>query len=151
VTEYFVGRAFGARDRPAFDGAVARSGEVAFMTSVLLAALVFFAGDAAVYGLTDHAEVRRLATEHVNLAALYVLVSFAAFQLDGIFIGASATRDMRNASALSTAVFLAAWWAIGQKTNSGLWLAFVIYVVARALALGAFFPGLRRRVAPLGG
>jgi MATE family multidrug resistance protein len=77
-----------------------------------------------------------------------VLLSFAAFQLDGIFIGASYTRQMRNAAALSIAVFLMAWWILLDAGTEGLWTAMIIYVVARAMALLGYFPSLRRAVGP---
>jgi MATE family multidrug resistance protein len=77
------------------------------------------------------------------LAELYVLLSFAAFQLDGIFIGASFTRQMREAAVLSFAVYLIAWWIlIGQFGIEGLLSAMIIYVIARALALLIFYPSL---------
>ena len=64
----------------------------------------------------------------------------AAFQLDGVFIGATRTRQMRNASVLSLAVFLAfAVPLAGAFGNHGLWAAFVVFVVARALALLPYY------------
>ncbi|MEX2469665.1 MAG: hypothetical protein WD396_07915, partial [Pseudohongiellaceae bacterium] len=85
------------------------------------------------------------ASEMTWLAALYVLLSFAAFQLDGIFIGVSHTRAMRNAAFLSLACFLLVWWLLIDALGvTGLWLAMIAYVVARALALLLYFPGLRR-------
>ena len=76
-----------------------------------------------------------------------MLVSFAAFQLDGIFIGATRTADMRNASVLScTAFLLVSLWTMERAGNDGLWLAFVFYVVVRALTLAARYPALRREV-----
>jgi multidrug resistance protein, MATE family len=97
--------------------------------------------------LTNLEPVRAAAMEHLPLAALYVFCAFAAFQLDGIFIGATRTRDMRNASVASVAVFLLAWWPLSAWAGShGLWWAFVIYVCARAVALGALYPRLRTAV-----
>ncbi len=97
--------------------------------------------------LTDLEEVRQTATRFLPWAALYVLFSFAAFQLDGIFIGATRTRDMRNASGLALAVFLlASWPLVAWGDNLGLWIAFVVYVIARGLSLASRFAGLRRAV-----
>ncbi|MEE4143409.1 MAG: MATE family efflux transporter, partial [Halieaceae bacterium] len=74
-----------------------------------------------------------------------VLLSFAAFQLDGIFIGATRTREMRNASFVSVLAFMLAWWWLTPLFgNHGLWCAFVVYVCARALALAAYYPRLVR-------
>lgn len=147
VAEAIVGESVGARDLSRFDLAVRRSTELAGGTAVVLASGIVALGGLGVAALTTLVAVRAEAAAALPLAALYVLCSFAAFQLDGIFIGATRTREMRNASLLSVAVFLLAWWPLVELAgNRGLWLAFVIYVCARAAALGLFYPALRRSV-----
>ena len=97
--------------------------------------------------LTTLADVAAVALAHLPWVALYVLLSVAAFQLDGIFIGATRTRQMRNAGLASLAVFLLVQWPLTAAWgNHGLWAAFVVFVVARALAL---LPYYRRMVAGL--
>jgi MATE family multidrug resistance protein len=89
--------------------------------------------------------VRGSAEKFLPYASIYVGLSFAAFQLDGVFIGATGTRAMRNASMASCLVFLAtSSFAIPLGGNTGLWLTFIIYVVVRATALGAHYSALRR-------
>ncbi len=145
ATEVLVGRATGARGLAAFDAAFRAAAELAAGTAVVLCGVVAIAGRLLVSLLTDLAAVRDLAVEHLPWAALYVLVSFAAFQLDGVFIGATRTRDMRNAGVLSLAAFLAATLLLVPRAgNTGLWGAFVLYVVVRALTLGVRLPALRR-------
>ena len=145
VVEALVGEAVGARDQSAFDIAVRRSTELAGATSVLLALGIAFLGEVTIAALTVHEPVRMAAADMLPWAALYVLLSFAAFQLDGIFIGATRTRAMRNASAFSVLVFLPlAWWLMALMGSHGLWLAFIVYVCARALGLGFYYPALRR-------
>ena len=120
---------------------------LAAVTAMLLALAIILLGDVAVMLLTDISAVRLAINPLLPLAALYVLLSFAAFQLDGIFIGASFTRQMRDAAVLSIAVYLIAWWALkGQFGVQGLWGAMIIYVIARAVALLLFYPSLRRSV-----
>ena len=144
ATEVLVGRAVATRTRIAFDGAVRSATQLAALTAVVLAGAVFLLGPPAVSALTDLEEVRRTAVDFLPYAAIYVLFSFGAFQLDGIFIGATWTRDMRNASILSFAAFLiASLLLIPRGENLGLWIAFVFYVIARGLSLAARFPALR--------
>jgi MATE family multidrug resistance protein len=146
ATEIWVGRAVGTRARSVFDGAVRSATHLAAITAVALCAIVLLAGPAAIAALTDLGGVRRVANTHLPLAALYVLVSFAAFQLDGIYIGATWTRAMRNASVLSFGSFLvASLTLVPLAANVGLWTAFVFYVVVRAIALLVPFAGLRAR------
>lgn len=147
VVEALVGNAIGAKRRDIFDLAVRRSTILALITAILLALVIMMLGDMAVMLLTDISAVRLTANPLLPLAALYVLLSFAAFQLDGIFIGASFTRQMRNAAVLSIAVYLIAWWALTDQFGvQGLWGAMIIYIVARAMALLLFYPLLRRSV-----
>ena len=145
VVEALVGSSIGAKRRDIFDLAVKRSTILAMITAILLALVIVLLGDIAVMLLTDINVVRLEATQLLPLSALYVLFSCAAFQLDGIFIGASFTRQMRDAAGLSIAVYLIAWWALSDQFGvQGLWGAMIIYVVARAMALLLFYPSLRR-------
>jgi MATE family multidrug resistance protein len=149
ATEIFVGRAVGARRRETFDGAVRAATALAAWTAVALALAVLLGGRPAARLLTDLESVRAVAATHLPLAALYVLLSFAAFQLDGIFIGATATRAMRNASVLSCLAFVGVSLVlIPRLGNLGLWVSFVFYVVVRAAALGARYPALRASIEP---
>ena len=145
VVEALVGGAIGAKRSDVFDLAVRRSTVLALITAILLALVIALVGDIAVMLMTDISSVRLAANQLLPFAALYVLFSFAAFQLDGIFIGASFTRQMRDAAALSIVVYLVAWWALSDPFGlQGLWGAMIIYVVARAVALLLFYPPLRR-------
>jgi MATE family multidrug resistance protein len=147
VAEALVGAAVGARARSAFDQAVRRSTELSILSGAVLALGTLLLGPLAIDVLTDLAPVRSAARTYLPYAAGYVLVSVFAFQLDGIFIGATRTRAMRNASIASTCAFvLLAWPLVAASQNHGLWIAFVGFVVARALALYAYYPALRRSI-----
>lgn len=151
VAEAIVGESVGARDLGGFDLAVRRSSELAGCTAALLAVCILVLGPGVVGMLTDLDAVRTAAAAALPFASVYVLCSFAAFQLDGIFIGATRTRAMRNASALAVAAFLAACLPLTALAgNHGLWLAFIVYVCARAAALGRHYPDLRRSVMAAG-
>lgn len=147
VAEALVGEALGAGRRWDLRAAVHRSTELAAATAVVLALLILCFGNQAIGALTDITAVRTAAADALAWAALYVLLSFAAFQLDGIFIGATRTREMRNASLVSIIAFMLAWWWLTPLFgNSGLWAAFTVFVCARALALAAYYPRLVRAV-----
>jgi MATE family multidrug resistance protein len=147
ATEIVVGRAVGAGDRSAFDRAVRAATTLAAATGIVLAVLVLAGGGWVARLLTDLEVVRTTAATFLPFTALYVSISFAAFQLDGIFIGATGTRDMRNASIISCLAFIGVSAALVPRwANLGLWIAFIFYVAARALALGARYPRLRRAV-----
>lgn len=147
ATEPLIGNAVGARNVRLFDLAVRRSMTLAGATALVLAMLIYGLGPSGILLLTDIEAVRELARTFLPYSAAYVLLAFGAFQLDGIFIGATQTRDMRNASVISLGAFLLASWLLTPRWgNHGLWLAMIIYVVARAAALMIYFPRLRARV-----
>jgi len=149
AAESLVGKAIGSGDRSALDAAIWRSTQLAAVTAVCLAGLFFTGGVRAIGWLTTLTEVRASAAQQLPLCALYMLLSFAAFQLDGVFIGATRTRAMRDASLGSLLVFLvSSWLLLARFGNTGLWAAFVIYVVARGLALAVQLPALRRELTP---
>ncbi len=67
--------------------------------------------------------------------------------LDGIFIGATRSREMRNAMIVSVAAYgLALYLLEPALGNHGLWLSLMILMLARAVTLGAYFPRIRREI-----
>jgi len=152
VAEAHVGAAWGARSHAAFRRAVRLTSELAAATALVLAAGMLLFGSGAIQALTSLPEVRAEATSHLPWASAYVLLSVAAFQLDGVFIGATRTRDMRNAGLVSVAVFLlVAWPSVALRGNDGLWAAFIVYVVARAAALVPPYLRMQRWLGEQGG
>lgn len=140
VAEAETGQSYGAKDKQMFAVALKKTTVLAGITATLLAAMVAFWGGALVELMTDLSDVVVLANVLLPICAVYVFASFPAFQLDGVFIGTSRTREMRNASVLSVLVFLLAVWVLGDELGlEGLWWAMVVFVVARALSLWCYF------------
>ena len=147
ATETLVGRAVGTGRRDDFDRTVRLTGELSGVSAVGLAIAIVLLGPWLIAGLTDLEPVREMAGRFLPWTAVYVAVSFAAFQLDGIFIGATATREMRNASVLSCLAFIAvSLLVVPIWGNLGLWSAFILFVLARAVALGVKLPDMRARI-----
>lgn len=145
--ESLVGKTVGAKSRALFDRAIINSTQIAAACALGLMSVIGLGGDHFIDWLTPIASVRDVAQDYLPYAAIYILVSFAAFQLDGIFIGATGSRAMRNAAFFSLAIFLiAAEILVPIAGNQGLWIAFVIYVIARAVTLGLYLPQLRSNV-----
>ncbi len=147
ATEALVGAAVGARKLDVFNLLVRRTGIMAGATALTLALGSMLAGPALIGVLTDHEAVRNVARSLLPYASLYILLSFVAFQLDGIFIGVTRSRDMRNASFASLIAFLAIGYPLtGAYGAIGLWISFIVFIVARAVSLGIPYPRLRRSV-----
>jgi MATE family, multidrug efflux pump len=101
--------------------------------------LVF--GGLFVDALSTDPAVRTAARTYLPWAAVGPVASVACFLLDGIFIGATRTGEMRNAMALSLAIFLLVWWPLSSAFgNHGLWASLLLFYVARAVTLGRYYP-----------
>lgn len=143
VTESLAGRAFGARNRSQFFAVVRRTTVLAALSALLLALLITALGPQIITLLTTLDPVRDAAIIYLPFAAAYVPLSFAAFQLDGLFIGTTQTRALRDAALLAFALLLLALVLIGRGSNAGLWASFLLFVIGRALALGLYLPRFR--------
>ncbi len=146
VVEAIVGKAKGARDKKQFKRGVRLTTEWAAIAALVLALLAFALGDWLIYAITDIAAVRVVAVDYLPLVALCIFASFPAFQLDGIFIGATETREMRNSVLVALVLFMLLWWLL-PKTNTGLWLAWISFSLWRMLGLLYYYPALKGRIA----
>ncbi len=144
ATEALTGKAIGARNPVRFSEAVRLSSIWAGLLSCLAGAMFWLAGGAVIDAMTVNDAVRALAREYLVWAALAPVVGVACFQLDGIFIGATRTRDMRNMMLVSLAIYLLAWAVLTPSLgNHGLWAALMILFVTRALTLAWRYPALK--------
>jgi len=98
--------------------------------------------------MTSSGEVRRIARDFLWLAALAPLVSVFAFVFDGIYIGATWSRDMRNLMVLSLLSYLAMWFALQPFGNTGLWIAYLTFYAARGALQALRYPSLLRASFP---
>jgi len=148
ATEALVGEAIGAR-RAADFRAVLRASTTAAFAVAALASLTYFACGHWLIGLlTSDAAVAALARTFLPWAAALPLISVLGFQLDGVFIGATRARDLRNSMLTSVAAFLLLAFALQHVFgNHGLWAAFCVFNVLRGLTLALRVPRLARLIA----
>ena len=145
AAEALVGNAFG-RQSPA---RVRQSAAISSLwggVAVVAMALAFaLAGGQIIDIMTTAQDVRVLAREYLIYMVLAPLIGLPSWMLDGIFIGATRTRDMRNMMVISLAVYVAAAFALVPLfDNHGLWIALLLSYVARGVTLGLRYPALER-------
>ncbi len=141
AAEQISGRAVGAHYRPAFDRGI----KLSFLWGLVLASLMalFFLtyGNAIVALLIKSADVQAMAALYMPWAALAPVTGLLAFHMDGVFIGATWSRDMRNMMILSLLGYFAAYYVLPQfMGNHGLWLALHLFLGLRGLSLLAILP-----------
>ncbi len=146
--EALVGQAFGARDRQGLRRASLMSCFWGVICVVGLAIAFALAGGAIIDLMSTSDEVRAEARLYLPWMVAAPILGVGAWMLDGIFIGATQGKDMRNMMFLSLLVYLAALAALMPVFgNHGLWVALLISFVARGVTLGARYPALEARAA----
>ncbi|WP_189435242.1 MATE family efflux transporter [Pseudovibrio japonicus] len=145
AAEQVVGQAIGAKQRTAFRKALRLSVGWGFGLSFGAAVVLWLAGGAVIDLLTTHAEVRETARTFMIWAVLTPIIGTLAFQMDGIFIGATWSQDMRNSVVVSTILFLASYYLLYPiYGNHGLWFSLLVFFGARGLSL-SFMCYIRER------
>jgi MATE family multidrug resistance protein len=145
AAEQLCGRAYGARDKAAFAGAVRLVVMWGFGFAVAVAACFMLFGTTFIDMMTASAEVRRIARDYLPFVIFAPLLGVFAFAFDGIYIGATWARDMRNLMVLSLLIFLSAWFTLRSFGNAGLWGALLVHYAARGGLEALRYPVLLRK------
>ncbi|MFW5642217.1 MAG: MATE family efflux transporter [Roseicyclus sp.] len=145
AAEALVGQAMGARARARLRRAALVASLWGALTGIAMAAGIAVFGGAIIDLMTVSEPVRAEARAHLAWLVAAPLLGWASYMLDGIFIGATRTRDMRDMMAVSfagyaalVAVLVPIWG------NDGLWAALLGLFVLRAVTLGLRYPALER-------
>ena len=147
AAQALVGRAVGEKSRSDYRGVVRASTAWALGFAVVFSLVYAASGSLIIDGLTTLPEVRVAARDVLPWMIVAPLVSVWGYQLDGIFIGAMFSREMRNAMILSLIVYLIAVEVFRPLYgNHGIWLGFTLFMVARGLTLGYYFPRIERGI-----
>jgi MATE family multidrug resistance protein len=145
AAEQLCGRAYGARDKSAFAGAVKLVVMWGFGFALAVATCFLLFGPAFIDIMTASVEVRRIARDYLPFVIFAPLLGVFAFAFDGVYIGATWARDMRNLMLLSLLIFLGAWFALRSFGNAGLWGAFLVHYAARGGLQALRYPALLKK------
>ena len=143
AAEALVGQALGAKNRHLFRKSVVMTSQWG-VGSVILMALAFFVfGNSIINVMTTAEDVRAVSYVYLPWMVLAPLAGVAAWMLDGIFIGATRTADMRNMMFVSFCIYLIALaLLLPAYGNHGLWASLIIFSIARGVTLGFKYPAL---------
>ncbi|MEP9396836.1 MATE family efflux transporter [Mesorhizobium sp. KR2-14] len=141
AAEQLAGRAVGARYLPAFNRAIRLTSLWGFALAGVASMVVLLFGERLIGLVTTAEAVQAEAAIYLPWAAFTALSGVMAFQMDGVFIGATWSRDMRNMMLLSFAAFVASLAVFGHFFgNHGLWAALHVFLIARGLSLLSIVP-----------
>ncbi len=147
AAEALVGAAVGAGLRAGVRQAALLASQWGMGGAVALALGFWLAGPGIVDLMTTAPEVRLLARAYLPWLAVAPVIGIAAWMLDGIYIGATWTRPMRNAMLQAVGIYgLAVALLVPLFGNHGLWAALMVLNIARAVTLGWRYRGLEAAV-----
>ncbi len=144
AAEQLCGRTLGARDRAGFVKATRLVILWGFGFALIVSAIYAFAGPMLIDFITSNDELRRTARDYLWLVTLAPMLGVFAFAYDGVFIGATWAREMRNLMLLSLVLFLASWFALRPLGNTGLWIALLSHYVWRGGLQALRYPAMVR-------
>lgn len=148
AAEALTGKAIGARDPAGFRRAVRRTLGWSLGFGALFSLAFWLAGPAIVRLLTNLPEIRAAALEYLPWLVVLPLISVWSFFYDGVFVGATLSREMRVVMvAAALLVFLPVWYVTQSLGNHGLWLAFTAFMVVRGLGMHLWFNRLKETLA----
>lgn len=136
AAETLVGQALGAKNSKTFDDAVEKTTIMAGIFALIFLLTYLFGGEIFISLLTNIDEVKVIAVKYLPWLIFMPVVGIWCFQLDGIYVGVTQTRIMRNMMIVSflayaiSIIFLPRFFS-----NHGLWSALYIFMLVRALTL----------------
>lgn len=137
--EAMVGKAIGARNRQELGRTLVGTTFWSLVISLLLTLVFAFGGGAIIALISDIPAVQQEAALYLPWLAAVPLVSMWCFLLDGIFIGATRGREMRNSMVVATSSFFALWWLLSDWGNHALWAAMLGFLAMRGIGLAVIF------------
>ncbi len=139
-TEGVVGFSIGRKNKKTFLTSVKNSIQLSFFTALIIsfAYLIFF--KSFINLLTDVEIIRYISYQHFFWIIIIPPIASLCYQLDGIFIGASQTQEIRNAMIISVASFITlSIYLTKYFENHGLWFSFLLFMILRSLTLNFYF------------
>ncbi|WP_313243543.1 MATE family efflux transporter [Stutzerimonas nitrititolerans] len=145
--EALSGHAIGAGNRDELRRTLTVAGGWSLIASLGFAGFFLLGGHLFIQLQTDIPAVRELALAYMPYLAALPLIAVWSYLLDGLFIGATRAREMRNGMLLALAIALPLGWLLQGLGNHGLWLAFLAFMLSRGICLGLIARRLQRRQA----
>lgn len=135
AAESLVGEAKGQRDKQRLHQVVMVSGLWSAIVGGLFALTLFIIGNQWIAFLTDLSVVRDYAAEYLPWMIAICAIGWLTFLMDGVYVGLTRSKQMRDSMLLSCVVFFAVWFSFEQWQNHGLWLAFFCFIATRSISL----------------
>ncbi len=147
AAESMVGNAIGAKRPDRLKDVVVSSTVLATIVALGYALIYGMLGAEIIDLLTNIEGVRITAYDYLPWLIVMPLFAVWSYQLDGIFIGAMKTKEMRNGMIASFVAYFGAMLLLsGYNGADGMWIAMLIFMTARAVTLAIYYPCIRKAI-----
>ena len=146
-TEGIIGYAIGRRNEKSFFTVVKNSIQISFITAIIISIIYLIFFKEIVNIITDIEILRFISFQHILWVIIIPPVACFCYQLDGIFIGASQTKDIRNAMIVSVIGYIGVSLLLTRYLgNHGIWFSLLLFMVFRSLTLKFYFKNILRKI-----
>ena len=147
-TEGIVGYSIGSKDKKLLTNVIKNSFILSASTGLLISLIYLVGKDSFIFIMTDLPDIKNLSMSYSYWVVLIPFISSFCYQIDGIFIGASQTKELRNAMIVSVSIYiLCSLFLVSSFGNSGLWISLCIFFALRALTLFFYLGKIYQRIA----
>ncbi len=143
AAEALVGKAVGEKDRAALQRSVILARRWSLIVAAGFSAFFWLAGPMMIAVLTDLPDIRTTTLRYLPWLIVSPLIAVWSYLYDGVFVGATLAREMRNIMLISAfVIFIPAWYTLQFLGNDGLWLSFMLFLASRGIGMHIYY---RRR------
>jgi len=147
AAEALAGSAWGLGKRDVFRRWVVISSAWAVAASLVYTLIFWIAGNVIVTVLTDLEEVRALSRDLMPLLVIMPIISVWCFQMDGVFIGATAAAAMMVTMGIAFGIYMLILYPMSNAWGlRGLWGAILVFMAVRGISQLLWYPILERRL-----
>ena len=146
-TEGVVGYSIGAKDKKLLKSVIKNSFILSATSSLIICVIFLIGKNSFIEMMTDIPDIREISFAYSNWVVIIPFISSFCFQFDGIFVGASQTKELRNAMIISVGIYvLSSFYLLANFGNTGLWISLCIFFIIRALTLFLYLGKIIARV-----
>ena len=135
-TEGMVGFSLGKKDLSLFKTIIKNSFILSSMTGLIISIIYLLVNQYVINLMSDIEEIRDLSSKYVIWLIILPFIASFCYQFDGIFIGVSQTKELRNAMIFSVFCYLIiSIFLTKYFSNTGVWISLCIFMILRATSL----------------
>jgi MATE family multidrug resistance protein len=145
-TEGMVGYSLGKKDLKLFKTIIKNSFLLSSLTGLLISIIYFFINENVINLMSDIENIRKLSSSYVIWLILLPFIASFCYQFDGIFIGSSQTKELRNAMIFSVFCYLLISITLTKYLfNTGVWISLCLFMILRGLSLFYYLDKIYQR------